>query len=82
MKKGDEKEPRTPRTRVVSEAVVAALSEGPPQRRRRTRVVSEAIVAAIPEAGEAEPGGGADDDAGAEPGGGVGGGGARAAPLH
>jgi hypothetical protein len=54
--------PRTPRTRVVSEAVVAALSEEPP--RPRTRVVSEAVVAAIPAQGEAEPGGGADGGAG------------------
>jgi hypothetical protein len=68
MTKRDEREqgvepPRTPRTRVVSEAVVAALSDRPP--RPRTRVMAEAVVAAIPAEGEAEPGGGADDEAGA-----------------
>lgn len=53
---------RRPRTRVVSEAVVAALSDEP---RPRTQVVSEAVAAALPPEGEAEPEGGADDDDGA-----------------
>lgn len=52
---------RGPRTRVVSEAVVAALSEEP---RPRTQVVSE-VAAALPPEGEAEPEGRADDDDGA-----------------
>lgn len=59
---------RRPRTRVVSETVVAVLSEEPP--RLRTRVVAEALVAAIPAQGEAEPGGGATEGgAGGEAGG-------------
>jgi hypothetical protein len=45
---------RRPRTRVFSEAVVAALSDEP--RRLRTRVVSEEIVAAIPAEGGADDG--------------------------
>jgi hypothetical protein len=54
---------RKPRTRVVSEAVVAALSEEPP--RLRTRVVAEALVAAIPAGGGAQAEGGTDGDEGA-----------------
>lgn len=53
----------SPRTRVVSEAVAAGLSDT--QRRPRTRVFAEAVVAAIPAKAEAESGGGADDEAGA-----------------
>jgi hypothetical protein len=52
------KRPRRPRTRVVSEAIVAALSD-----ERRTPVVSEAVVAAVPAEAEVAPGGGADDEA-------------------
>ena len=70
---------RGPLSRVVSEAVVAAIpAEGetasaaeeaePP--RLLTRVVAEAIVAAIPAQGEAETGGGATEGgAGGEAGG-------------
>jgi hypothetical protein len=54
---------RRPRTRVVSEAVAAALSDRPP--RPRTRVMAEAVVAAIPAEAGAEPGGGGDGDEGA-----------------
>jgi hypothetical protein len=73
VKEAAEAARQRPRTRVFSEALVAAIpAAGEPAAaapaetpRRPPRWVSEAVVAAIPAAGETEPGGGADDGDGA-----------------
>lgn len=60
VSEADEAARPRPRTRVVSEAVAAGLSDA--RRHPRPRVFAEAVVAAIPEPGPAE---GADAEAGA-----------------
>jgi hypothetical protein len=73
VREADKAARRRPLTRVFSEAVVAALSEGgavgaaPPEKPRRplTRVVAEAVVAAIPAGGRAQAEGCTDGESGA-----------------